>query len=243
MRDFYTNWELADFLYARTWTGALHGTAKKAGVVVFFFLGFALLPPLIMLPRAARDRRVRVLVLVASVYGVGLCLNAWLFPHYVAPFTCALYAILLQCMRHLRVWRPGRRPFGLALVRLIPVFCLVLAGVRLVAEPLKIDLPRWPAMWYGTFPNGLRRARVLAELEAYSGPQLAIVRYAPDHLPFDDWVYNAADIDRSKIVWAREPESRNSVDLLRYFRNRRVWLVEPDADPPKISPWISWAPK
>jgi hypothetical protein len=243
MRDFYTNWELADFLYARTWTGALHGTAKKAGVVVFFFLGIALLPPLIMLPRAVRDRRLRVLLLIGLVYAAGLCLNAWLFPHYVAPFTCALYAILLQTMRHLRAWRPGSRPFGLALVRLIPIVCLVLAGVRLYAEPLRIALPRWPTMWYGTLPHGLPRARVLFALEAYPGPQLAIVRYAPDHAPFDDWVYNAADIDKSKVVWAREPDNRNSLDLLRYFRNRRVWLVEPDADPPKISSYVSSAPK
>jgi hypothetical protein len=98
-------------------------------------------------------------------------------------------------------------------------------------------------MWYGTFPNGLPRARVLAQLETYPGPQLAIVRNAPDHAPFDDWVYNAADIDKSRVVWAREPDNRNSLDLLCYFRNRRVWLVEPDASPPKISPYVSSAPK
>ncbi len=92
-------------------------------------------------------------------------------------------------------------------------------------------------MWYGTQPLGLPRARVLAELESYPGPQLAIVRYAPDHAPFDDWVYNAADIDKSKVVWAREMEPGNCADLLRYFRDRRVWLVEPDSNPPKLSPW------
>jgi hypothetical protein len=243
MRDFYSKWELPDFLYARTLTGILHGSVKKAGIVLFFFLGVVLLPPLIMLPRAVLDRRLRLLVLMGVVYGVGLSLNAWLFPHYVAPFTCALYAILLQAMRHLRVWRPRRQLFGSALVRLIPVVCVILAGLRLYAEPLKISVPRWPAMWYGTLPDGLPRARVLAELEAYPGPQLAIIRYPPDHVPFDDWVYNAADIDKSKVVWARELETRNSLDLLRYFQNRRAWLVEPDSNPPKISPYLSWAPK
>jgi hypothetical protein len=92
-------------------------------------------------------------------------------------------------------------------------------------------------MWYGTAPLGLARAHVLTELEGYPGPQLVIVRYAPDHAPFDDWVYNAADIDKSKVVWAREMETGSNLDLLRYFRGRRVWLVEPDSDPPKISPY------
>jgi len=205
--------------------------------VVFFFFGFVLLPPLIMLPRVFRDRRLRFLIATGAIFGIGLSLNAWLFPHYLAPFACALYAILLQAMRHLRVWRPGCRPLGLALVRVIPVVCLILAGLRLYAEPLNLSIPRWPAMWYGMEPPGLPRAHVLAELERRPGLQLAIVRYAPDHAPFDDWVYNAADIDKSRVVWARELGTRNSQDLLRYFRDREAWLVEPDSVPPKISPY------
>jgi hypothetical protein len=92
-------------------------------------------------------------------------------------------------------------------------------------------------MWYGTAPLGLPRAQVVAQLEGYAGPQLAIVRYAPDHAAFVDWIYNAADIDKSKVVWAREMETRNNLELLRYFRGRRAWLVEPDSHPPRISPY------
>ena len=91
-------------------------------------------------------------------------------------------------------------------------------------------------MWYGTEPLGLPRASVVKALESRPGGQLAIVRYAPGHAPFDDWVYNAADIDGSKVVWARETEDGDRT-LLRYFSNRHVWLVEPDRNPPKISPW------
>jgi hypothetical protein len=237
MRDFYSKAELGEFLYARTLTGFLHGTAKKLGIVLFFSFGLALFPPLIMLPRVLLDRRVRFLVAAGIIYGLGLTIEAWLFPHYVAPFTCAIYAILLQAMRHLRVWHLESRPVGLALVRVVPILCVLLAGLRLCAGPLSLTIPRWPAMWYGTAPLGLARAHVLTELEGYPGPQLVIVRYAPDHAPFDDWVYNAADIDKSKVVWAREMETGSNLDLLRYFRGRRVWLVEPDSDPPKISPY------
>jgi hypothetical protein len=237
MRDFYTNWELKDFLYARTRIGFLHGTLKKLGTVVFFFFGIALLPPLIMLPRVLRDRRMRFLLAAGVVVGAGLSLNAWLFPHYMAPMTGAVYVILLQAMRHLRVWRPASQPVGLALVRVIPIVCLMLAGLRLSAGPLNLSIPRWPTMWYGTEPFGLPRARIQAELESFPGPQLAIVRYSSDHQPFDDWVYNAADIDKSRVVWARETENRDSLALLGYFTDRRVWLVEPDSNPPRISPY------
>jgi hypothetical protein len=237
MRQFYTRWELGDFLYARSFSGFLHVSVQKAGIALLFFFGIALLPPLIMLPRVLRDKRLRLLVVLGGIFATGLAVNVWLFPHYLAPFACAIYGIFLQTMRHLRVWRPGTRPIGLALVRVIPLVCIVLVGLRMYAGPLRLSIPRWPTMWYGTEPFGLPRAHILAELERYAGPQLAIVRYTSDHSPFDEWVYNTADIDKSKVVWAREGESGNILDLLRYFHDRRVWLVEPDSDPPRASPY------
>lgn len=244
MRDFYSTWEMGDFLYGRTLTGFLHGTVKKIGTVLCFFFGIVLIPPLAMLPYVLRDRRIRFLVAAGAVFAWGLGVNIWLFPHYVAPFTCAIYAILLQSMRHLRLWRPANQPSGLALVRLMPLMCLLLAGLRLYAAPLNLFIPRWPTMWYGTEPFGLPRAQVLAELERNPGPQLAIVRYSPDHAPFDDWVYNGADLDKSDVVWAREPDTGDCRDLLRYFHGRTAWLIQPDSNPPRISlyprSWQSW---
>jgi hypothetical protein len=238
MREFYSHAELALFLEARTPGGFLRGSVKKAGIAIFFFCGFALLPPLIMLPRVVRDRRIRVLVIAGIVTAMGLCANAWLFPHYLAPFTAGIYAIFLQAMRHLRAVqrRAGFQDRGMALVRVIPVTCALLACLRLFAGPLNLAIPRWPAMWYGTEPLGIPRARVLAALEAMPGPQLAIVRYSPEHESFDDWVYNAADIDKSKVVWARETPDHDA-ELLQYFHTRKVWLVEPDSDPPGTSPY------
>jgi hypothetical protein len=237
MQEFYTGWELKDFLYARTPGGFIRGTAKKLGIVVFFFYGTALFTPLVMLPRVVRDRRVRFLILAGVVYAAGLCLNAWLFPHYLAPFAGALYVFLLQAMRHLRAWRPGRQAYGLAIVRTLPVLCLLLAGVRVFAAPLGISVTRWPSMWYGTEPLGLARARVVSELESLPGRQLAIVRYSARHSVFDDWVYNAADVDKAKVVWAREMDVAHNAELLKYFCDRRVWLVEPDSTPPEITPY------
>lgn len=241
MREFYSKWEMGDFQYARTLTGFFARIAQKLGIVIFFFFGTALFVPLVMLPWVLRDRRVRYLIVVGGVFALGLSVNAWLFPHYLAPIAGGVYVILLQAMRHLRVWRPQDQPFGLALVRVIPMVCLLLAGIRLCADPLGLTTNRWPSMWYGTAPLGLPRARVAAELERYPGRQLAIVRYSANHSVFDDWVYNAADIERSKVIWSREMGGQNDLDLLRHFHDRNIWLVEPDAVPPRISPYTAMA--
>ena len=60
----------------------------------------------------------------------------------------------------------------LALVRIIPVVCLILACLRLCAAPLNLSIPRWPAMWYeyATSTVSLAPRMFLAELEGYPGP-------------------------------------------------------------------------
>ena len=196
--------------------------------------------PLMMLPRVLRDRRRALPPDRGAVFALGLSAECLAVSSLSGAAYRALYVVLLQAMRHLRVWRPGGQPSGLFLVRAIPVICLALVAVRLFAEPLHIDIGRWPAtsMWYGPAPSGPERARMLAKFESYPGRQLAIVRYAADHAPFDDWVYNAADIDKSKVVWAREMDAQSNADLFQYFADRTVWLVEPDGDSPKLSAYL-----
>jgi len=235
MRDYYVSRELPEARKARTWRGFVEGNLAKAGIVVVFFFGFVLLPPLCCLPRVLRDRRMQFVVLATALLAVGLAVNFYLFPHYAAPGTALIYILLLQCMRHLRIWRPEGRPVGLFLVRAIPLVCLLLCGIRIWAGPLGVSVDRWPAMWYGTPALGLPRAQTCTTLSRHQGRQLAIVRYAPNHDPLDEWVYNKPNIDTARIVWAREMDAKSNADLIAYFQGRNVWLVEPDNDPPRIS--------
>jgi hypothetical protein len=76
---------------------------------------------------------------------------------------------------------------------------------------------------------------MLAQLKGYERGQLAIVRYKPDHGWDREWVYNDADIDRAKVVWARDMGSAQNQELISYFKDRQVWLVEPDETPLKLS--------
>ncbi|MGI8959719.1 MAG: hypothetical protein ACR2IV_08180 [Bryobacteraceae bacterium] len=241
LRDFYTGIELKEFIAARSLPGFLEASAKKIALALFFFVSFAMFAPLVMLPRVLRDRRIRFLLVTGGVLAAGLVIETWFSPHYMAPFTAGVYAIVLQCMRHLRFARPSAQPTGLFLVRTIPVLCLALAGLRLFAQPLhlRLDGDPWLSWYGGAKPMGAARAELITELESQPGQQLAIVRYSPDHIVtcYNDWVANAADIDGSKVVWARDMDPASNQELLAYFKDRKVWLVEPDFNPPKVSPY------
>jgi hypothetical protein len=44
------------------------------------------------------------------------------------------------------------------------------------------------------------------------------------------------DIDRQKVIWACDMVANKNEELLRYFTDRRVWLLEADYVPPKLLP-------
>jgi hypothetical protein len=52
-----------------------------------------------------------------------------------------------------------------------------------------------------------------------------------------EWVYNAADLDHARIVWARDMGAEKNQELLRHFYNRRVWLLRPEKSPMELSPY------
>jgi hypothetical protein len=242
MRRFYYEAEMEFYGYIHSPSGFLPQTLLKAAFTMMFFSGFALLPPLLMVRRVFMDTRMRFLIQSVLVLAAGLVIQIYVIPHYVAPFTAAFYAIGLQAMRHLWLWKPEGKPVGMTLVRLCVLLCLVLPGLRLYAGPLHLALYRWPAsrwnfVWYGPDHFGTDRAKIETSLEQLPGNQLVLVRYTPKHNPIDEWVYNSADIDSSKVIWAQEMDASNNAELIRYYKDRQVWLAQPDAMSTQLSPF------
>ena len=240
--SFYRKGEMGFYNEIHSFKGFVPYTMQKILFAFLYFAGFALIPPLLMVRRIFLDRRIRFLVVSVVVMAAGMVIEIYLLPHYIAPFTAAFYAIGLQAMRHLRFWKPEGRPMGLALVRLTVFVCVLMAGVRVVAKsmhfgPNEFPPSNWNFVWFGPQHWGVPREQVKEQLEKLPGKQLAIVRYEPKHEAFDEWVYNDADIDDSKVIWAREMKPDENLELIRYYHDRTVWLVEPDQSPVRVTPY------
>jgi hypothetical protein len=78
------------------------------------------------------------------------------------------------------------------------------------------------------------RVKFLKQLESTPGDHLVLVHYTTEHDVGQEWVYNRADIDGAKVVWARVIPGVDSRPLLDYFRGRTLWSVEADSDPPRL---------
>ena len=64
---------------------------------------------------------------------------------------------------------------------------------------------------------------------------VSLKHYSPQHVYQDEWVWNQADIDGSRIVYARDLGADENENLIRYYPSRKVLLLEPDGDIPRVS--------
>src|SRR5579859_527902 len=218
LENFYNQYER--LAYDRSWASVKSVFADKwehCSLAFFWPACWLLVPGVFFL---YRDARFRLLLIALLAVLLGYCLVVWPGPHYIAPAAAILFAALAQSIRHLRTMRIFGRPIGAAFSRAI-LLALVVDVSLLVAQRLG-DSQGWGG-W------GLSdRADLLHDLESRPGKHVVLVRYGPDHSVHEEWVFNGAEIDASRVIWARDLPGELNDQLLRYYPDRTIWLATPD---------------
>jgi len=211
------------------------------------FLRFFLLPPLyfalLLFVLTVRTYRSAWIVLTILLFLFGTNFFPYFYPHYIAAVSCLflLASILgLQSLNRLRFF--GRSP-AFALGNLLGLLCaahfLFWYGVHMLgSERVLSELEQYESWDYVNRGDPLGQVRIDNRLASLSGKQLVFVHYAPGHM-FQEWIHNAADIDGSHAVFAHDLGSSENMLLLRYYPDRRPWLLEPDQEPPRLTPYVS----
>ncbi len=245
IREFYED-EARQFYPASSVGVFLKGRLLMAVGEVRFFCGLALLPVLLWLPLAMLDQRIRFLSILLLILLLGFVPAGYAIPHYLAPFTAVMYGIGIQGMRHLRVWRKDAGSPGLSLLRMSILVCAVIALLRpfdkFLGMPVRgVESSDWNFTWYGPDHFGTERANVERRLGELPGKQLVLVHYAKSHLPLNEWVFNSADIDTSKVIWAHDMGPTDNQELIHAYSDRTVWMVAPDQSPVGLVDYTSAA--
>lgn len=221
------------FVLART-------TFGKIRTFWSFFLGPALTIPLLFLPWAWRDKMMLFALAAITPFAVTHITYHAFFPHYAAPIFGLILFVVVQCWRHLRVWKWRGQPVGLTISRVLPAVLCVTLVIPLVCRAFESKLPAPLAkqayrIVFREFSAATDRAEIIRRLKRDGGKHLVFVDYQPGHNPDLEWVYNDADIDGADIVWAREWTPESNQKLIDYFRGRKVWVVKADSNPPSLS--------
>jgi hypothetical protein len=206
---------------ARAAPDFIHGaTSFVRGLIATYLAPASLWAALIGLPLALwrrRAARVALTILVAFVL-LHIATTWWKRMHYVMPAVPLFVAVVVMSLRELARLKLGRLRVGAALAGAVVIVQLVM--------PWLITRN----MWVNPSPPGSARARLIEQLKTTPGDHLVLVEYAPGPQQLFEWVYNDADIDASRVVFAHPIDESSVLRLLDYYPKRRVWRLVIEAD-------------
>jgi hypothetical protein len=180
----------------------------------FFFL-----PPLYIALAAflfsLRDANMRWVALTLAVFALGTNLFPYLLDHYLAAVTSLFILVSIAGLQQLNRIRIGHQITLVLIVLCLAEFCgwytLHLFETPEVYPILQFET--WDSI---NHQNPQRRIEVARRLDEIAGPL-------------------QADIDGSRVVFARDLGSDQDQKLIQYYPNRRVMLLDPDVDIPQLS--------
>src|SRR5258708_27206833 len=222
----YRNQQFEDYFnhsepehYHTTWADVVRVSEEKlirCGLTYFWCGELLLLPAL---PFLFRDRKMRLLIAAFALVTAGVFAVIWSYAHYPAPLTCIILVLTVQAIRHFRTIRIAPRRVRVALSRAILLLLVLGTGIntfRAVCDPRW-----WPCQ------GDPSRLAIAEKLQHTPGKHPILVRYDQHHNIHDEWVYNGAEIDTAKVLWARELDPQQNAKLFAYFHHRKIWLVTP----------------
>jgi hypothetical protein len=208
------------------------------------FYRFYFLPPLylaaLVFLSSLREYRFAWVACTLGLFALGTNFFPAFQMHYIAAATCLFILVSVVGLERIGRWTLRGRPAGQEIAWLLIVVCtfqfLLWYGTH-VFDTSEIALAMRPYETWDAInhTNPERRIAVKRQLAEVPGDLLVFVRYAPTHLFQEEWVWNAADIDAARIVWARDLGPEPDQELIRYYRTRRALLFEPDARPMRLS--------
>jgi len=220
-----------------TFAGYWQRWAGRIRFYRFFFLAplYLVLPVFLL---RMREYRFTWVVLTIFAFSIGTNFYPYFYSHYIAALTCLFVLISVVGLERLSLWCIRGIAAGQDIARILLLLCaahfVFWYGLHASRDQelyaAMTPFETWDAINHGD-PQG--RIAIRRQLDSVPGRQLVFVRYGPQH-QFQEWVHNAADIDGARIVWARDLGPEENQKLLRYYPDRTVWLVQPDARPPRL---------
>jgi hypothetical protein len=206
---------------------------------VRFYRFFFLAPLFLAIPAfcfaAFRDFRYAWVLLTLLVFALGINFFPAFQLHYLGSVTCLFVLVSVVGLREIGRWSPEAALLVLFLCAIHFVFWYGLHFWE--DEEFARSMIRYETWDSINHQNPERRILVNQQLAEIPGQVLVFVRYSPQHIFQDEWVYNEASIDSARIIWARDLGAQENEKLRALYPGREVLLLEPDFKPPRLSPY------
>jgi hypothetical protein len=233
LREVYY-WQRDAYREGRSLSGFAAATRDKLAEFWKFYISLRFTIPVLLLPLSIRGRAMLPLAALCFLAAGASALYPFYYPHYSAAYVGVILLLILQSFRKMISWRLRGKPVGAIAAGALLIWN-GLFGLRYIGPWMRKGTPislenRGVNMLF----SRTERSKVDEELRHMGGRHLVFVRYGPNHVFHEEWVFNAADIDRSPIVWARELDTGSDAALVKYFHDRSVWFVDADEPHPHL---------
>ncbi len=134
------------------------------------------------------------------------------YPHYSAPVTLLFFVLVGAGLNGLHRRSRTNGSLNIAPWILVAWMLATAAGI--------VGLLRSSSSEFAAARNDLS-----LQLRETPGDHVVLVRYGEGHDVHEEWVYNRADIDNARIVWARSMGTSADAELRSYFSDRTHWVL------------------
>jgi hypothetical protein len=198
-------------------------SGEKIAMLTRVFIRSWFLPLLPLLAAISMVRGSRVarwsLAAVIGLPLIQMLCTPWMRNQYMAPVAGFFFTLVALGLWRLDRLRYGEVRYGRSIVTVLVLLQLFKGGVAIRNQAASVNLHDF----------GWLHAMALEKLRADSGGQKALVfvHHRPDG-PTNEFVWNAADIDASPIVFARDMGEARNQELMAHYPDRRVWMLNVD---------------
>jgi hypothetical protein len=210
---------------------------------VRFYRFFFLAPLFLAIPAfcfaAFREVRYAWVLVTLLVFALGINFFPSFQLHYLGAVTCLFVLMSVAGLYEIRRWSPeaSRLLLFLCAIHFVFWYSLHFFDDQDFARAM-MRYETWDSI---NHQNPERRILVNQQLAQIPGQVLVFVRYTPHHIFQDEWVYNEASLDSARIIWARDLGPDENDKLRALYPGREVLLLEPDARPPRLTPYEATA--
>ncbi len=214
--------------------GELDGRGRRMGGLLW--VGAVLVVTL-------RSRWVWLCLLTIAFVVLGGSFVPWWIPHYTAPIQPLAMAVFADALRRIGLAFRANRRLGV-LTPLIVVSLASFYGIAVLGASALPGIHRAPTGHNSEVEEVpsktsliTSRGDLIRRLNQQDGSHLVFVRYAENYPFADEWVYNAADIESAKVVFAHDLGDRKNGELIARHLDRSVWLVTVSAKKKQLEPY------
>ncbi len=236
------HWERAAWQHTRDPYFPIH-RAKELLDSLGSFLGsrFVFLLPLLFAAAWWKRADLRPIRIALGLSLTAAFVETVYFDHYATPVLAAVLILTVEGLRRLRQFRS---PAGLWLSRTLPIAALAVAALSPAAKLAKGE---------SMDPPGAGGRAILEQLlDPLPGNHVILVRH---HYPTRleprwqdypsilitpsvvEFVFNGANIDSQRIVWAHDLGTGPNQRLREYYKDRRFWLFDVVSGSMELQPY------